>query len=132
MFDVTSESKDKKESGVWLEYMGGEFLIASGSKMAFQRTLSRLQQPHQKKIDKGILDPEISQQILCKSLARHILLDWKNVGAKGKELEYSEENAAKVLASNVDLRSWVSDASLDMDNFREEALEEEGKPSQTD
>lgn len=132
MFDINNESGEKKEEGVWLDYETGSFLIASGSKMAFQKMLGKLQQPYVRKIDKGALDPKISQDILCKCLAKHILLGWKNVGSNGEEIPYTEEVAYKILVNNDGLRNWVSDQSLDLDNFKQENLASEGKPSQSD
>ena len=96
--------------------------------MSFQRELARLQQPYARKIDKGTIDPKISLDILAEALSKHVLLDWKNVGANGEEIEYTPEIAKKVIIANDELRGFVSDFSIELENFKQEALEEEGKP----
>ncbi|MAE84064.1 MAG: hypothetical protein CMB80_15080 [Flammeovirgaceae bacterium] len=128
MFNVDSINKDKKNNGVWADFEGGSFLIAYASKMSFQRELARLQQPYARKIDKGTIDPKISLDILAEALSKHVLLDWKNVGANGEEIEYTPEIAKKVIIANDELRGFVSDFSIELENFKQEALEEEGKP----
>ena len=127
MFDVNSVSQAKTESGVWTEFSGGEFLIAHTSNLSFQREFNRLQQPYRKQLDKGKLDPKTSSDILCKAMARGLLLDWKNVGAEGANLEYSPDAASNVLKNNEDLRDFVQEFSLDLDNFRSEEQADSGK-----
>jgi hypothetical protein len=129
MFDVTVEKQDLKKNGVWAEFEGGEFLIAYASKMSFQREIARLQQPYVRQIQNGKLDPKISLDIVAKAMSRHLLLGWRSVGSSGKELEYSTETAEKVLRANDGLRTFVSDFSIDLDNFKREVEETEGKSS---
>jgi hypothetical protein len=127
MFDVDSINKDKTCKGVWGEYLGGEFLVAHTSNLDFQREFNRLQAPHRKKIDKGKLDPKIQAELLCKAIGRHLLLDWKNVGSKGNELEFDTDVAINVLMNNEDLRDFIQEFSMDIDNFRDEGLDSSGK-----
>ena len=127
MFDVNSTDKNKTESGVWGDFGGGKFLIAHTSNLSFQREFNRLQQPYRKQIDRNRLDPKVSTEIMCKAMAKGLLLDWKGVGESGKPIDYSEEMAAQVLIANEDLREFVQDFALNLDNFKQEVTEEAGK-----
>lgn len=127
MFNVNETTAEQESNGVWAEYGAGRFKIAHTNNMRFQREISRLQAPYRKKIDKGILDPQIQLDIMCKSMAKGILLDWKDVGDGENEIPFSEEVAIKVLTNNSELREFVQDFALDLANFREEEIEDTGK-----
>jgi hypothetical protein len=127
MFNVDSIDKDKTKLGSWADFSDGKFLIAHSGNLSFQREFSRLQQPHRKKIDRGNLDPKIANEIMCRAMSSSILLNWKNVGSEGNELAYSEETAYNVLLNNDELREFVQEYSLDLENFRSETIEESGE-----
>lgn len=126
MFEVDSVSDEKQVSGVWRDFNGGKFLIAHMSNLTFQREFSRLQQPYAKKIEKGRLDPAIMQDIMCKAIAKGLLLGWERVGSKDKEIEYSYENAIKLLKKRPDLRDFVQDVAEDLDNYQKEVEDTSG------
>lgn len=116
------------DTGVWGEFEGSKFLIAHISNMRFQRALSRLQQPHRRKIESGQLDPETNRSIVCKAMAEGILLDWTGVTMKdGKEVTYNSGNAYQVLMGNPEFRDWVSEFATNLANFRANEVEEVGK-----
>ena len=118
----------KQSEGVWTSFGGSQFKVAHTSSTKFQRILNRLQAPHRRKIDKGTLDPAISKEILCTAMAEAILLDWKGVvNGKGEEVAYSPEAAIKALMNNEDLREYIQDYSIDLENFRQDLLDEQGK-----
>lgn len=127
MFDVNNISEDRKNTGVWVDYMGGKFLVAHTSNLTFQRVFAKLQQPHLKKIERGTLDPKIHNKIMCESMAKGLLLDWKNVGSNNEPLDYSIDTAIKVLQSNDDLREYILDVAINIENFRKEEMEEQGE-----
>jgi hypothetical protein len=115
------------ESGVWADFGGSQFLIAGYNNPKFQRTLTRLQAPHRRKIEKGTLDPVESKGILCRAIAEGILMDWKNVKKKdGTVVSYNVELGAQALANNEDLRDFIQEFSLDLSNFKAEDEEYEG------
>lgn len=125
MFNIDSANKAGFDQGVWQDFMGSKFLVASTSNISYQRLLTRLQQPHRRKIDKGTLDPSIMKELLCKGLSEGILLDWKDVIDKsGKSVEYSTKTAYKVLMGNEDLRDFIIDVGANYDNFKIEAVED--------
>lgn len=124
-FNIDSTNKAGFDQGVWVDFMGSNLLIASTSNISYQRLLTRLQQPHRRKIDKGTLDPSIMKELLCKGLSEGILLDWKNViDGKGEVVEYSTKLAHAALMNNEDLRDFVIDTGANYDNFKIEAVED--------
>jgi len=127
MFDLDKTTAEQESNGVWTDFNGGKFRIAHTNNMVFQREIARLQAPYRKKIDKGTLDPKIQLEIMCKAMARGILLDWKNVGSKGQEIPYNEDSAISVLTLNSDLREYIQDFALDLENFRQEEIEDTGE-----
>jgi hypothetical protein len=115
------------ESGVWADFGGSQFLVAGYNNPKFQRTLSRLQAPHRRKIEKGNLDPVEGKSILCKALAEGILLDWKDVCKKdGTKVKYDPELGATALANNEDLREFIQEFAMDLGNFKAQEEELEG------
>lgn len=123
MFDLKKSTTELENSGVWFTFREGKFLIAHTNNMVFQRLFTRLQAPYRKKIEKATLDPKIQLETMCKAMAKGVLLDWKNVGSEGKKVEYSEDAAYNVLMFNSELREFVQDTALDLENFREEEIE---------
>lgn len=115
------------DSGTWAKYRDSEFKIAHISNMKFQRTLARLQQPHRRKIEQGAMDPAVQKDILCKAMAEGILLDWKKVVDKsGAETAYKPEHGYTALSNDPEFRDFVSDFSMSIANYREEAETELG------
>lgn len=125
IFDADLSAVD---DGVWKKYEGSEFLIAHISNMKFQRALSRLQQPHRRKLQEGTLDPKVNQSIVCEAMAEGVLLGWRGVKtSKGDDVAFSKENALSVLKRDPGFRDWVTEVSTQMANFREEEVESLGE-----
>jgi len=60
-------------------------------------------------------------------MSEGLLLDWKNVGdSSGADVPFSPDVAAQALANNDDLRDYLQEYALDLENFREEEVQEEG------
>lgn len=127
MFNVNSINNDRVVNGSWAEFQGGKFLIAHTSNISFQREFQRLQHPYRKQINRGTLDPKISNEIMCKAMAHSLLLDWNNVNSDNQPLPYSKDAAYAVLLQNEELREFVQEYSLNLDNFRKEEIQEAGK-----
>lgn len=114
-------------TGVWGEFGNARFKIAHISNLKFQRALARLQQPHRRKIEAGSLDPKVNKDILAEAMAEGILLDWDQVvDSKKVATPYSKEAGKVALLKNVEFRDWVSDFAMNLQNFREEEMEELG------
>jgi hypothetical protein len=120
-------SRKKQENGVWANFNGSQFLVAHSGSLKFQRSLTRQQAPYRRKIEKGSLDPAISKEILCQAMSEGLLLDWKNVGdSAGNDVSFSQEAAFKALMNNDDLREFIQEYAIDLENFRAEEIREEG------
>jgi len=115
------------ESGVWTEFSGSKFLITHLSSIRFQRELARLQQPHRRKIDSGTMDPQISKEIVCRAMAKGLLVDWDNVANNTGVIPYSNDAAFAALMKDAEFREFVSEFATNLENFRQEELEEVGK-----
>ena len=115
-------------AGVWVEFEGSEFLVTHMSNVAFQRAYMRQQAPHRQKIDKGTLDPAIMRKLMTSAMAEALILDWKRViDSSGSEVPFSKEACQKALNSNEDLRDFLSEFSMNLDNYRSSRKEELGK-----
>lgn len=128
MFNVDETTVDKEESGVWADWKGSRFLIASSNAMKFQRLFQKLQRPHRKAIDKGTLDPGVQVKIMSQAMAETLILDWKNViDNSGSEVPFSVNTAFDVLRKNSEFRDFVSEFATEISNFVAEEREELGK-----
>lgn len=116
------------DTGVWREFDGSEFLIAHMSNMRFQRALSRLHQPHRRKIENGTMDPELNKQLLCKAMAEGLVLDWRKVTTKTdkSQVPFSKDACYKSLMGNAAFRDFVSEVGMELANFRETEMDELG------
>ena len=123
MFDIKVSTTELENSGIWVTFRGGQFLIAHTNNMVFQRVFTRLQAPFRRKIEKATLDPKIQLETMCKAMAKGVLLNWKDVVSDGEVIEYSEDAAYNVLMNNSELREFVQDTALDLENYREEDVE---------
>jgi hypothetical protein len=126
MFNIDTDFS-LADQGVWATFMGSDFLIAHTSSMRFQRTLARLQQPHRKKIETGTLDPQQSRDILCKAMSEALLLDWRKVSGRSGDVPYSPDAAYQALVKNPELRDFVTEFSMNLQNYRNEEVDGLGK-----
>lgn len=116
------------ETGTWTDFNGSKLKIAHSSNVVFQRVLARKQQPHRRKIEQGSVDPQLMKDIMCQAMAEGLIIDWSGVTDKaGNEVKYSIDNGYKALKNNPDLREFVTEFSTNLDNFRNEAIENMGK-----
>lgn len=128
-FVLHSERNSALDDGVWADFGGSRFLIASTSNSKFMRAMNRLQAPFRKQIEKGTMDPDDTKNIVVKSLAEAILKGWEDVkDPTGKDVPFSKEMAIIALANNEELREFVQEFATDLANFREQDIEEKGKP----
>lgn len=128
MLSIINPDKKVEEEGMWTSFGGSMFKVASTSNLKFQKIFARLQLPYHKKIDKGSLDPKIGLSIMCESLSKTVLMDWKDVlGDDGQPVEYTPELGQKILANHSDLREHIQEFGGDIENFRVADKEELGK-----
>ena len=120
-FNIDAVDTDAQSNGVWEEYQGSEFLIASTANIRYQKRLATLRKPLSRQIDKGTADPEELNRIFCKAISERILLDWKNVvDSNGKAIDYSPEIAQKSLETNDTFASWVLEVAGNQEFYERE------------
>jgi hypothetical protein len=117
-----------ENNGTWVDMGGGtRFLIARSGNRKHAKLLSKEVERHRKVLDMNDdLADQKNDEIMIDVMARTILLGWENVSFKGKPLEYSYENAKKVLALR-DFRVHVAKLSDEMENYRLKEEAEQGE-----
>ena len=124
MFVIDAINPKAESEGIWFDFMGSKFKIASTSSSAYQKRLAKLYHPHRRKIEQGKLDPDIGNELIAKALAGSILTDWKDVSdIEGNDVAFSKEVAKTALMVNEDLREFVMESATDIDGFRQEFKE---------
>ncbi len=135
-FDLKTQFETNEQleiDGVWedLDDEGAGLLIARVGNKAYLKAYQKVPIGVRRQLDSGSLPEGMGENIVCKLLARTILLDWRNLANDGEEIPYNYENALKMLTSYKDFRDLVWTISTDQSRFREEALEEEAKNSKS-
>lgn len=124
---VSTAATAKDTDGVWIEHSEGvRFRIARAGNSNFLRVSDRLEAPHRRDMQRGKLSTEKLLEIQCRAMAEAILLDWEGIATEDGPLEYSTENAYKVLRYSPDVRDFVFEQALDHENFRAAEVEETG------
>lgn len=114
--------------GVWTEFEGSRFLVTHMSNVAFQRAVMRRQAPYKSKIEKGTLDPAITRKLMSQAMADALVLDWKDVTGEDKQpVAFSTEACFKALQNHHDLRDFLSEFAMNLDNFAQEAKDKMSK-----
>lgn len=119
--------KKKENEGVWQEVAEGlEVLVARVNNPKHQDALERLSKPYRGQLQRGTLSHEKQQVISIEAMAEGVLLGWRSKGldgqvmmVAGQPLEYSKENAVKVLMEFAEFRETVSQLAVDIELFRE-------------
>lgn len=127
-------NKKTAVEGVWVE-AGGDLrlLIAKLGNPVHQKLAFRLMKPHMRKVSNGTIDPTTLNSLTAKIYAGSILLGWENLADDaGKVIEYSPEQAEKILTDYQDFTELVGDFAKDAEMFRpvgeEDAVGKSAKP----
>lgn len=132
MFNVETRTDETENDGVWAEFKGSSFLIASSGSTKFQRMFAKLQLPHRKALEKKKLDPEIQLDIMARSMAKTMILDWNNViDGKGNDIKFDSDVAYAALKGNSEFREFITEYSTELENYIEEEKTELGKSVET-
>lgn len=127
MLKFTKTSRIKELEGVEVEYDDGcgnslKLTIArSSNNPHYDAKLSQLTEPYRKQMKKGkSISNEIARKLNIRALAEEILLGWDEkdlLDDEGKPVKYSVDNAIELLTNDGDLREFVEDFSLDINNY---------------
>jgi len=122
---ATDEAAER--NGTWLPYKTSEFLVARLGNKDYADKLSKLYEQNRKKIEAGGEEAEkLNIDLMIDVLATTILKGWKDVAYRGEPLEYSVENAKKVLR-HAEFRRVVTEMASDVDNYRAKLEAEQQK-----
>lgn len=112
--DLTAET-----SGVWFELdEGTKLLIGREGNKAYAKMLTSLWDKNKRVLEaKNDAADAKSEVIMVEVLAKTILLGWQGIEMDGAPLEYSVENAKRLLAIK-DFRRVVTEFAKDVEAYR--------------
>lgn len=121
-----STNKAKELEGVW-EDLGGDarILVARIGNPKFKAEYRKLPRAMRNRIESGRLTGDDIDEKISTILAKTILLDWENLTDGGEDIEYSVENATKMMFEYPNFRDEVWDFANDTQRFHDEELEED-------
>ncbi len=112
-------SEQKIEQGVWLDYDGSEFLVASSRSHRYRRAVERAHRRYESTIRRKALSSDESDRIMHAIHAETILLDWRGVTEDGKPVAYSKEACMRLLASVPEFYDWLVEVAANVEVFRD-------------
>lgn len=127
-FIIPSEPVESIEQGTWVDYEGSKLKIAYAASPNFMRIRQKLEQPHRRKIESGTMDPVEHKTLITRAMSKGLLLDWKGVlDAKGQPAPFSQELAYQAMSYDEDLREFVMEVAVNLQNFKSQSLKEDIK-----
>lgn len=124
-FDINEFKLDAgaKASGVWVEFGdSAAFKIGAFDNPNFTSAFRKATKPYS---DFGrTIGDEEQVEIMCRCMADHVLLDWRNVFDGGAEFEYSRDNAYRLLKELEWIRTKIITEAQKLENFKAAAREE--------
>lgn len=113
---ITPIDKTLELNGSLFYYLGVELTVARSGNDNFKRVFRHLSKPFQRQIDNETIDEEQAEKLLCTALSQTVLVGWNAETFPGN-LEYSHENAFRLLMDDYDCRSAVLEFSRKSQNF---------------
>ena len=120
VFKVYATDAVKEQTGATIELGGGaSMLIARVGNPAYRKSLLAESEKLQVSLDSLPAEEadKLDEEIMIRVMAETILLGFKGFAYKGKLIEYSKENARKVL-SHKDFRIRVMMEAQKLENYR--------------
>lgn len=120
-----STDKLLENEGAWVDLDDETSIkVARIGNKAFKEVWKKETAPYQHSMKNKVLSDEAGEKIMIKVVASTILLDWKGVTENGKPVDYSLENAVRMLTEYKDFRDMVIEISSDMNNFKDKEEKE--------
>lgn len=141
MLDLNSVRVDPvlATEGTWVKFSGAEFLLARFNNRAAEnaRALLSLDFYTELSTRDGEITPadeKVFQTLQNRVLSEHVIKGWKGIGIGGVELEFSKEEAFRILEDEGfdELRQFLVMESLKRENFVTKeiaAVKKDVKPS---
>ena len=119
---------EKESEGGWVPYqIGVELKIGRIGNTAFAECVRRLSEPHLKELRTNRLPEDVLEDITREAVAKHILMDWKNIeDDDGKPFKYTQKRAEDILADPGmrDLYKFILLSANEAELYRQEIDEE--------
>lgn len=130
LFDVYEVDDDQQENGKWFDDVGlpqVRMKIRRYTSNAAINSRRRLLQGYAKRINKdGTMDPSVERDMQIEQIAASIIVDWEGVQTRkdGKlvDLPCTLENKKMLLRRLPDIRQYVDQLAMSLDNFRRTEL----------
>lgn len=138
LFKLFGTNKSLEEEGIEVTYPANEdgtvptFIVARMGKTnkAYSRELQRAMKPYRQQIKYDTLSNEQAEEVLLGVFIKSVLKGWRNVqNEKGKDVEYTYENAKKLFTQLPDLYEELQERAQSMATFRIEEREDVAKNS---
>ena len=121
----------ESEEGIWLKFPNNRkihILRAGGSNKKFSRVLSRSIKPYRRQLDKGTLDPEVSDELMINVYLDTVVLGWSGFqDAEGNDIPYSREAAYALFKAMPEMFDELMAFASDLAMFQDQEVEEAGK-----
>lgn len=120
----------KQDDGVWVDVDGEtQFLIARMYNKNFNKLFEKLTSPYKSPAKRHLLDGDLGEKIMTETIAKTVILGWKNLKDGDKPVLYSAEKAIEIIAdpSYASFREKVIDIATDENNYRAEEIKDTAK-----
>ncbi len=116
----------KEVEGVWVDVVEGcRLKIARLGNPEYDKVMQRLTKPHRRLMRRGDLAGDLMQDIVRRTMAKTILLDWEGIeDDDNKPIEFSPGEALKLLKKSDEFTEIVLDFARSLELFQEEEKEE--------
>ena len=112
-----SYDADKAVNGVWSDIGDGcRLLVARMNNANYNKALRKAVLPFSRRGGSPSVDQ--NRQILVRCTSRHVLLGWEGLTEDGTEVEYSEEEAYRLMTTYEEFFQLVVGIAADSDNYR--------------
>jgi len=111
--------KKKEENGVWEDLGdGAKVLVARIGNPNYRKVFEQITKPYTKAIRRGTLSEEKATDLIIKSLAKTVLLNWEGLKEDNKLLKYSETEAIRLLTEYPDFRDQIQEIANDLETYK--------------
>ena len=122
--------KAKEEEGIWEDLGEGcSVLVARWGNPKMQKEYQRYPRTIRTRIEGGQASDAQADEIMSSIIAKTVLLDWKGLKEDEQEVEFSAEEAKRILQDYPDFRTIVFEISTTASHYHEESVETSVKNS---
>ena len=128
IFNIYGTDKKAEEEGKWLEF-GSEIRVKirrfnSKPSLAVRTKLYKPYEARAGMLKAPVIPEDVQTMLVNTHLAEGVIVDWAGIyDAEGNEIPFSTEAALQVLSALPDFSLEIARASIDMDSFRSETVE---------